>query len=78
VTSIQAHRVPKNWQYMAFDNFGQFARKFKKSPLADDTQDMMNESQQLFGGMNGKATVEKRTFVDWKLVMLAFILLNSS
>ena len=69
--------MPKSWQYMAFDNFGQFARKFKKAPLADDTVDNMNESQQLFGGMNGGTTVEKRTFVDWKQIMLAFILLNS-
>ena len=62
---------------MAFENFGHFSRKFKKQPLSDDATDTLNESIELFGNVN-QDKIEKRSFVDWKMIMLAFILLNST
>lgn len=44
VTSIMANRVPKAWQFVAFDSFSHFARKFKKQPLSDENAEGLNGS----------------------------------
>jgi len=64
---------------MAFENFGLFARKFKKNPLSDENAEGLNASFEmdvLFSGSKGKP--DKRLFVDWKLIMISFTLLNSA
>lgn len=75
VTGIQSRRVPRSWHYMAFENFGRFVKIFKRAPLSDENAESGEVQEELFSAMQKE---EARVFVDWKLIMLSFILLNSN
>lgn len=74
ITGIQSNRVPKAWSYMPFEKFGLFAKKFKKAPLSDDNALGDEEQEALFSALSQD---DARQFVDWKLIMVTFVLLNS-
>ena len=68
--------MPRSWQYMPFDNFSQFVKKFKKTPLSDENADgKLDESQELL--FQAASTIDKRVFVDWKVIMIGLTLWNS-
>lgn len=74
VTGLQANKVPFVWRYKPFEVFNRLVLKFRKAPLSDESAGYTQEL--LFSAANREA--DKRIFVDWKIVMTAFILLMSA
>ena len=74
VLNLQSGVLPKQWLALTFNKIFNLTNVFKASPLSDEGNQV--EQKPLF--LEENADVKPRLYVDWKLLLTAFILIHSN
>ena len=78
VVAVRQGRIPLVWKYEPFEKLSAFSQKFQLTPLLGPNQGD-NESPKMYQSKLGLAAASSlgQSWVDWKMALTYFALLNS-